>query len=155
MDAQNHRAYSSINNEAASSLFLTEPAASAFPPNQAGHAPGPYANLGINQNIFQQSINKAAAHQNMHSAMRASAFHSAAGTTDDTPNQFKHLQNSQLSQYGPSMSMSKGANTTFGGSQWNATFNQRQQPKWDRRDGSTLSSAGNHVFAQAAAANAI
>ena len=67
-----------------------------FPPNQ-GHAQGPYANVGINQNIFQQSISKAKAHPNMHSAMRASAFHSAAGTTDDTPNQFKHFQNSQLS----------------------------------------------------------
>ena len=88
----------------------------------------------------------------MHSAMRASAFHSAAGTTDDTPNQFKHLQNSQLSQYGPSM-MSKGGHTTFGGSQWNATFNQRQPPRWERRDGSTLSSAGNHIFTQVATAN--
>jgi len=51
---------------------------------------GPYANMGINQNIFHQSISKAMAqqnmHQNMHSAMRASAFCSAAGTTtDDTP----------------------------------------------------------------------
>lgn len=152
MEALNNRGYSSINNEGTSSLFLTEPAAPVFPPNQMGHAP-PYANVGINQNIFQQSINKAT-HQNMHSAMRASAFHSAAGTTDDTPHQFKHLQNSQLSQYGPSMTMSKGGHTTFGGSQWNATFNQRQPPRWERRDGSTLSSAGNHIFTQMATANA-
>lgn len=75
--------------------------------------------------------------------MKASAFRSAAGTTDDTPNAFKHIQNSQMSQYGPS-NMSKAGHTTFGGSQWNSTFNPPRQ----RRDNSTLSSVGNQIFSQ-------
>lgn len=97
-EAVNNRAYSSINNDGTSSLFLTEPAGPVFPPHQAAPAQGPYGNMGINQNIFQSSIGKAMAHQNMNSAMRASAFHSAAGTTDDThtpnPAKIKNLQNS-------------------------------------------------------------
>ena len=48
------------------------------------------------------------------SAMKASAFRSATGTTDDTPNQIKNIQNSQMSQYGPSMMSKMGQ--TFGGS---------------------------------------
>ena len=54
VEAPNARAYSSINNEVASSLFLTEPGPSAFAaPNQAvAGQSGPYANLAINHNIF-------------------------------------------------------------------------------------------------------
>ena len=54
IEPANARAYSSINNEVTSSLFITEPGASAFPPTaqaMAGQA-GPYANLAINHNIF-------------------------------------------------------------------------------------------------------
>ena len=116
VEAPNQRAYSSINNDVTSSLFLTEPGASAFPPPtqlMAGQG-GPYGNLAINHNIFQQSISKALAGQNMSSGPRASAFHSAAGTTDETPALHKYMQNSQLSHYGPNASISKTGHTTFG-----------------------------------------
>lgn len=82
----------------------------------------------------------------MGTSQRASAFHSAAGTTDETPAQNKFLQNSQLSQYGPNASISKTGHTTFGASQFNSSFNQRNRQRFDRRDASTLSSAGNNIF---------
>ena len=55
-----------------------------------------------------------------------------------------------MSQYGPNYSVSRTGHTTFGPSQFNSTFNQRNAPKFDRREVSTLSSAGTNMFANPA-----
>ena len=56
-----------------------------------------------------------------------------------------------MSQYGPNYSVSRTGHTTFGPSQFNSTFNQRNMQRFDRRDVSTLSSAGTNMFANPAA----